>query len=237
MHRRFSPKVHGFRYGIFLFALDLDELDGLDQRLRLFSVGRANLYSFRDSDYLPAKGAPHNPGTSEQHAASRGAEGPGLKSRVVALLARHGLDLAGGRVELVTLPRVAGYLFNPVSFYFCYDRTDTCVAAVPEVTNTFREMKPFFLGPTCRQPGPGGENGAPFRLRVPKYFYVSPFSDVDVAFDFVLRPPGERLAIQIDDYIGDERTLTSTLTGRVRPLTDAALFALTLRHPLVPLRT
>ncbi len=244
MHRRFAPKAHGFRYGMFLFALDLDELDVLDQHLRLFSVGRANLYSFHDSDYLPVDGTPHNPGTAARPAAGGKFEGQSLKSRVVALLSQHGVDIAGGRVELVTLPRVAGFLFNPVSFYFCYDRTGKCVSAVPEVTNTFREMKPFVLGPECRQaatgslpPAADGESGAPFRLRVPKYFYVSPFSDVDVAFDFTLRPPGGRLAIQIDDYAGAGRTLTSTLTGRVRPLTDAALFALTLRHPLVPLRT
>jgi DUF1365 family protein len=261
MHRRFAPKEHGFRYGIFLFAFDLDELEILHQRLRLFSFGRTNLYSFWDGDYLPTNERPHNPRAAVLPPGDPGSGIQNLKSRVIALLARHGVDFTGGRIELVTLPRVAGYLFNPVSFYFCYDRAGTPVAAVPEVTNTFREIKPFFLGPECRHQAPstGSQNSGEarataahpdhlttehrpqtsclFRLRVPKQFYVSPFSDVDVAFDFMLRPPGERLSLQIDDYANGMRTLTSTLMGRSRPLTDAALIALTLRHPLVPLRT
>jgi DUF1365 family protein len=75
-------------------------------------------------------------------------------------------------------------------------------------------VKPFFLGRGELEADGGG-----FRLRVPKHFYVSPFSDVDVAFDFTLRLPGDRLAIQIDDYAGGERTLTSTLAGPRRELT------------------
>ncbi len=244
MHRRFAPKAHGFAYGIFLFALDLDELDELDRRLRLFSNGRANLYSFRDGDYFPTEEVrsnatsrrvaadPSAPGTSRStpDAANPKSKLQNLKSRVIAYLAGHGVDLAGGRVELLTMSRVAGYLFNPVSFYFCHNRADECVAIIPEVTNTFREMKPFFLGPDTRRDGG-------FQLRVQKHFYISPFSDVDVAFDFSLQPLKDRLAIQIDDYTDGRRTLTSTLTGRARPLTDGALLSLTLRHPLQPLHT
>jgi DUF1365 family protein len=244
MHRRLAPAGHGFRHRIFMFALDLDELDELDRRLRLFSVGRTNLYSFRDADYLPTDEIRWNATSRRVSAAPGNADIPAspfepsatetprstLKSRVTAYLAAHGVDLAGGRVELVTMPRVAGYLFNPVSFYFCHDRSGACVAVIPEVTNTFREMKPFLLGPETRRDGA-------FRLRVPKHFYVSPFSDVDVCFDFALRPPGAGLALQIDDFANGRRTLTSVLTGRARPLTDAALLALTLRHPLQPLHT
>ncbi len=249
MHHRFAPKAHRFAYRIFMFAIDLDELGELDRTLRLFSVGRTNFYSFREADYFPTDEERWKATTRRVSAGSESAGGltvrsdPGapvtarstLKSRVLAYLDRHGVDLTGGRVELITLPRVAGYLFNPVSFYFCYDRGGAPVAAVPEVTNTFREMKPFFLGPSTRSPTAGPADA--FRRRVPKHFYVSPFSDVDVAFDFTLQPPGERLSIQIDDYVGGERTLTSTLTGRARPLTDGTLAALTLRHPLVPLHT
>src|SRR4051812_27269136 len=188
MHQRFSPRAHRFIYRIFMFAIDLDELGDLQQRLRLFSVNRRNLYSFRESDFLPLP-----------HAPAQATSATGLKARVVAHLAEHGIDLAGGRVTLVTLPRVVGFLFNPVSFYFCQDHEGNPVAALAEVTNTFREMKPFLLGPGTRQDGA-------FRLRVPKYFYVSPFTDVDVAFDFVLRNPREKLSVQIDDYDRGERT-------------------------------
>lgn len=229
LHARFAPKAHRFLYRIFLFAIDLDELPDLHRRLPWFSHNRANLYSFRDRDFLPISEPLHPSGSTSTPGRAGPANAPGLKARVVAYLAERGVDLTGGRVVLVTLPRVAGYLFNPVSFYFCYDRTGTCIAALAEVTNTFREVKPYFLGADRLQDGA-------FRLRVPKQFYVSPFSDVDVAFDFILRPPGERLAIQIDDYSGTTRTLTSTLTGPQRALTGARLAWYTFKYPLLTLR-
>ncbi len=229
MHHRFSPKAHRFLYRIFLFALDLDELDALHGKLRLFSLNRANLYSFRESDFLPTGEETHNPTV----AAAPNPGSQSLKARVVAHLAGHGIDLTGGRVLLVTLPRVAGYLFNPVSFYFCYDRHGQPVASIAEVTNTFKEMKPFVLGPATRTTS---ADGAVFSLRLPKYFYVSPFTDMDVAFDFTLRTPGAQLAVQIDDYTAGARTLTSTLTGPRQPLTDRQLAWFTLKYPFITLR-
>jgi DUF1365 family protein len=228
MHRRFAPKAHRFVYRIFLFAIDLDELDTLHRRLMLFSLKRRNLYAFFDRDYLPTGEKLHNRQPADP---APSIPGSSLKQRVTDYLATRGVDLSGGRVMLVTLPRVAGYLFNPVSFYFCYDRSGAPVATLAEVTNTFKEMKPYFLGPQTRDGADGG-----FRLRVPKYFYVSPYSDVDVDFDFSLHPPGERLSVQIDDYAGEARMLTSTLTGPRRELTDARLAWFTLKYPLITLR-
>jgi DUF1365 family protein len=242
MHHRFAPRAHGFDYRIFLFAIDLDELDALPGRLALFSVNRRNLYSFREADYLPTGEAIHHPTAGEKgprrelpnherDLTTRGVA-PSLKARVVAYLAARGVDLAGGRVLLVTLPRILGYGFNPVSFYFCSDAAGRPVAALAEVTNTFREMKPYFLGPETRVDAAG----ASFRRRTPKDFYVSPYSDVDVEFDFNLRAPGERLAVQIDDYRGAARTLTSTLSGARRDLTGLRLAAWTVKYPLLTLR-
>jgi DUF1365 family protein len=232
MHHRFAPKAHRFAYRIFLFAIDLDELASLPGRLALFSVGKANVYSLREQDYLPTGEALHRPSPAE---AARPAQAgsPSLKARVTHYLAGRGVDLTGGRIVLVTLPRVLGYGFNPVSFYFCYDRADVPVAALAEVTNTFREMKPYFLGPETRRDQAAG---AAFLQRTPKDFYVSPFSDVDVAFDFALREPGERLSIQIDDYCGADRTLTSLLTGTRRALTGPRLAWWTVKYPLLTLR-
>lgn len=228
MHARFAPKANRFLYRIFLFAIDLDELPELHRRLPWFSVNRRNVFAFHEGDYLPVTEPLHPPAPPTLCHVMRD-KAPGLKARVLAYLAERGVDLGDGRVVLVTLPRVLGYLFNPVSFYFCYDRHGHCVAALSEVTNTFREMKPFFLGPKTQA------NGV-FRLRVPKNFYVSPFSDVDVEFDFVLRPPTDRLSIQIDDYAGDRRMLTSTLTGPQRALTGARLAWYAIKYPLLTLR-
>jgi DUF1365 family protein len=229
LHARFTPQPHRFVYRIFLFALDLDELPALPRRLALFSHNRANLYSFRDRDYFPTAEPLHPPAPPAQ-CNLLGYTPGNLRERVVRFLAGRGIDLTAGRVTLVTLPRIFGYLFNPVSFYFCHDRTGAPVAALAEVTNTFREMKLFPLGPDT-QVAPGE-----FRLRVPKHFYVSPFSDVDVSFDFTLRTPGDQLSVQIDDYTGAERTLTSVLTGARRELTGARLFWFTLKYPLLSLR-
>lgn len=241
MHARFTPRRHRFCYRIFLFALDLDELDRLPGRIAGFAVNRRGLYSFREADYLPTHERRHAnlrnaadessqagrlPDTSERHASAAR-----LKDRVCAFAAKEGVDLTGGRVLLLTLPRVLGYGFNPVSFYFCFDAHGAPAAAIAEVTNTFREVKPYFLGPDRLL-----AHGDAFRLRVPKHFYVSPFSDVDVAFDFTLRLPGERLSVQIDDYEGERRSLTSTLTGSRKPLTSARLAWCTVKYPLITLR-
>lgn len=225
MHHRFSPQAHRFLYRIFMFAIDLDELEALHRRLRFFSLNRRNLYSFREGDFLPTGESLHNPSAAPGPSATPG----GLRARVLTYLAGRGISLEGGRVMLVTLPRVLGYLFNPVSFYFCYDRAGQPVAALAEVTNTFKEMKPFVLGPETRQDGA-------FALRTPKYFYVSPFTDMDVAFDFTLRLPAEKLSVQIEDYDAGQRTLTSSLTGRRRPLTDATLAWFTLKYPFITLK-
>jgi uncharacterized protein len=240
MHARFIPKPHRFVYRIFMLAIDLDELPALHRRLHLFSVNAPNLYSFRETDFLPTTEPLHNQSPNPVcHLIGDKPSGASssLKSRVLAFLAARGTDLGpGGRIELVTLPRVFGYLFNPVSFYFCYDSSGTCIASISEVTNTFREMKPYFLGPETFVSAASARTAGSFHLRTPKNFYVSPFSDVDVAFDFNLRPPTEKLSVQIDDYVGPDRTLTSTLTGPSRPLTDARLAWFTLKYPLITLR-
>lgn len=216
MHARLAPRAHRFIYRIFLFALDLDELPALHRSLRLFSSERPNLYSFRDRDYLPTG----HPGA--------------LRERVLAHVAQHRAPLPSHtRILLVTLPRIAGYLFNPVSFYFCFDPAGQPLAAVAEVTNTFREVKAYVLAPDAAD---GSAAAGVFRLRVPKHFYVSPFTDVDVAFDFTLRCPAQRLSIQIDDFAGAQRTLTSTLTGSRHALTDTQLAWFSVKYPLLSLR-
>lgn len=225
-HARFTPRPHRFAYRAFYLAVDLDEVTELRSRFRLLSVDRANVFSFNDRDFLPLDEAVHNPHAERPLAVRAGAP---LRERVEALLASHGLSTKGGRVELVAMPRMLGYLFNPVSFYFCYDRDHTPLATIVEVTNTFREIKVYVLGPSSL------DDGA-FRLRTPKHFYVSPFTDVDVAFDFSLRPASDVLQIRIDDYDGEHRSFTSSLVGRAEPLSDARLAWTLLAYPLLTAR-
>lgn len=219
MHHRLTPKEHRFRYGIFLFCLDLDELDTLP--LRLLSHNRPNLYRFNDSDHLAPSVSPI---CNLQFPRLRQSEPPFLDRRPRPPLP------ADTRVLLLTHCRVFGYVFNPVSFYFCLDAQDRPLCAVAEVGNTFGEQKPFLLRPEDLAPD------ACFRRIVPKHFYVSPFAALDLAFDFKLRVPGEQLDIHIDDVEGDRPVLLTALTGRRVPLTDANLARLTLKYPLVTLR-
>ena len=212
-----------------MFAFDLDELPALPTQLALFSNDRRNIYNFCEREFLPTTETVHQPSSP----ATARPPLAGLKHRVIAHLATQGIDLTGGRIMLVTLPRVFGYQFNPVSFYFCYDQQGRPLASIAEVSNTFKEMKPFVLGPTTPL---ATAHGAAFSLRTPKYFYVSPFSDLDVAFDFTLRTPGDKLAIQIDDYADGKRTLTSVLTGTRTELTSGRLTWFTFKYPFITLR-
>lgn len=230
-HARFAPKPHAFAYRVFMFALDLDELEAVADKLTFLSVNRRNFYSFNEADYLPTAERRHNASNAAPVAAPAIPAPPSLKQRVIDFVGAHGVDITGGRVLLVTLPRICGYLFNPVSFYFCHDRHGTPVAAIAEVTNTFREMKPFFI-----PPAESADGVIRFHARRPKHFYVSPYSDVDVAFDFNLSVPGSELAVRIDDHTDGMRTFTSSLTGPRRELTNPRLGWFALKYPLLTLQ-
>ncbi len=212
MHQRLRPRRYGFRHRMFMFCLDLDELDELDERLTLFGRNRFNVYSFHDRDHLSY-------------------EGDGVKHNLQTWLRRRGVTpLEDDRIQLLTLPRVMGYVFNPVSFYFCFRRDGEPVCAVAEVGNTFREMKRFLV--PLRQ---GSKEGT-FRVETPKAFYVSPFSGLDVKFDFQLSAPGERLRIRVDDHDDEGCSLRSALWGRRVELTDGSLAWFAVKYPLMTLR-
>jgi uncharacterized protein len=207
VHQRLSPKRHGFRYRLFFIDIDLAELDLLSRRLWLFGRGRFRLYGFRDGDHLDY-------GQGE------------ILANLRHYLQAQGLTLAeDARVRLITLPRIMGYIFNPVCFYFITDVQGQPLHAIAEVTNTFHEMK-LYLMPEVNSEGC-------FELIAPKHFYVSPYSSLDTSFHFRLSPPGESMRIHIDDLDGGQRSLVSWITGQRRPLTDLRLLWYLLRYPLL----
>lgn len=240
-HERFAPKQHRFAYRLFYFALDLDEVDSLPRRLALFSTRRPNLFRFRERVFLPTGEALHNATTPATRlpaaplrpapsAPSASSAPSSLKSRALAFCAAHGVDCGPlGHVVLVTLPQVLGFQFNPVSFYFCFDSAGQPAGVIAEVTNTYHEVKLYFVPPAGAGDRPGP---AVFRARQPKHFYVSPFSGLDLEFDLTLVAPAEKLAVRIDDYAGSHRVFHSTLTGRRVPLTDARLAWFLVKYPL-----
>jgi DUF1365 family protein len=212
IHTRTRPLRHHFAYQMFLFYLDLDELPALHRRLRLLSYNRRNLFHFKDSDHLSFN------------------KEEGIRKQIEAYAKRYLVDLEGGKIFLLTHLRTLGYIFNPVSFYFCFDAQGNPACAVAEVGNTFGELKPFFFQPDSF------ENNI-FTLQTKKYFYVSPFLDADTDFDFRLHIPEEKLQINIDSHKRESgQLLYSSLTGHKIPISDSNLLRYALRFPAITLQ-
>lgn len=215
-HRRHLPKTYALSHGYFLFCLDLDELPFLSQEMGLFGHNRRAFYNFTDTDHLVHPSTPTESDTK-----------PTLKQAITSWVEAQGICLPiNVRVFLVTLPRFIGYVFNPVSFYYFRSETGNPLGAVAEVGNTFGELKPYWIPP--HEGYAGG-----FHARVPKHFYVSPFSPLDVAFEFDLKFPAKTLRTTTSTWAGADLTMTATLAGKRRPLTDRELIRLTLRYPMV----
>lgn len=217
MHNRLWPKQHNFHYDIFMFYLDLDEIDGLHKNLKWFSRNQFNLFNFRDKDHLQLP--------REKPDATKN-----VRQHITGYLKENGVDIGQGKIMLLTNLCTLGYQFNPVSFYFCYNERNEIVCSVVEVCNTFREMKPYLLGTETR-------DGEKFHLNTTKYFYVSPFIDMDTNFDFNLETPGEKLNIRIDDFKQDgTRFFISTLSGKRAPLTNGKMLQYFFSFPLITLQ-
>ncbi len=211
VHQRLSPKKHAFRYRLFYFDLDLAEVPALSRKLALFSHNRFNLYSFRDADHLDL------------------GKGPGLRDNLRAWLEEQGITLADDMgVRLVTLPRILGYIFNPVCFYFISDPAGQPLYAVVEVCNTYKELKPYLIA--------APESPGHFRLKTPKHFYVSPFTSLTAEFDFRIKVPGDKIEIHIDDIENGETLLVSWIRGTSCPLSDRKLLWFSIRYPLLTLQ-
>ena len=209
MHKRLAPRRHAFAYRLFMFAIDLDEIETLEAKS--FMVGRGRRpFTFREKDHLSFGGF-------------------STKESVLAYIREKGVTGPVDRILLVTHLRMFGHVFNPVSFYFCYGPGGRPVCSLAEVNNTFGEMKPYLVG--AHDPATNG-----FRGRHVKYFYVSPFIRLDAEFDFRLQVPGEDLKLFITDYEGEERLIVTSLVGKRRELTDARLVWYAVRFPLVTLR-
>ncbi|MEZ4363934.1 MAG: DUF1365 domain-containing protein [Kofleriaceae bacterium] len=205
-----------FEYPVYVASIDLEELPLLHRRLRLFSHNRPNLFSLYDRDYQDAAGA-------------------GLTAAARAQFARAGAP-APHTIRLVTNLRVAGYVFNPVSFFLGYDARGALGAVIAEVNNTYGGSRRYLLGPAQRLRGGAG---APTVFRHTRELFVSPFLHGPASYDFAfdVPPDGDALAIRMDVHAGDAadgpRVFVARLTGARRELDDRALAAAALRYPLM----
>jgi len=212
MHRRLRPVGHTFRYRCFWLLLDLAELDALNARLRLFGHKCKRLFSFQPAD--------HGDGTDTP-----------LRTQVDRLLTASGIDLAGGAVKLLCMPRTLGYSFNPLSIYFCHHADGRLLALIHQVHNTFGGRHTYVM-PVA----PVRCDGATIVQRCGKSFYVSPFLGMDLRYDFRVRPPAKRVAVAIRASSPEGPMLDACLSGEHRPLTDGALLRAFLAVPAVSLK-
>lgn len=209
-HRRLRPRQRAFSYRVFMLDVDPSALDVTAGSIRFLSHNRLNLFSIDDADHI-----------------NLGQPG-GIRPNLAAWLASQGKSLATkDAVRLLTFPRCFGYGFNPVSFYYITPADGSPTYAVAEVVNTFREMKLFLV-----EPGP---NAIPAK-RIPKNFYVSPFSDPGDDFDFHLGIPTGDWRVRIDDLDTDGLVLTSSIKGSPTPLTSARLLACAVKYPLLSVK-
>ncbi|GAB4072599.1 DUF1365 domain-containing protein [Ancylobacter sonchi] len=210
MHIRLKPRHHRLAYRLFSLLLDLDEIDALDRRLKVFSRNRFNLLSFYDRDYADSKGG-------------------ALKAQIEHLLMSAGLEPDGGAVRLLTMPRLFGYAFNPLNIYFCYRRDGSLLAVMYEVNNTFGQRHSYLI-PV------GADQTTPLRQKAEKCFYVSPFMDMKLTYSFRVDPPAEalRVAILASDATGS--VLSAVLAAKRRPISDRQLTRALIVHPLLTLK-
>jgi DUF1365 family protein len=205
MHMRLQPFAHQFRYRVVSALLDIDRLEEADAGLRWFSVDRFNLVAFHRRDHGPR-------------------DGSALRPWVEAKLAEAGRP-APARVLLLSIPRLLGYAFNPLSVFWCYDADGRLDSVIYEVKNTFGDQYPYVLAADADADGA-------VRHDQPKEFFVSPFIGMDQIYSFTLRPPGEKLAIRIKQADARGDYLIATQSGHAVPMTDASLARLMLRMPL-----
>jgi DUF1365 family protein len=203
-HHRFAPVEHAFRYRLFMLYLDLGELDEVFAGRWLWSTRRRAVAEFRRSDY---------PGPADRP----------LDESIRDLVERRTGHRPVGPVRVLTHLRYFGYGFNPVSFFYCFDRSERPVAIVADVSNTpWGERHRYVLRATA--------NGV-VDCHVGKQFHVSPFMPMDLEHRFRLTAPGERLFVRIEDRRDGEPVFSARLAMHRSEISGAALAGALLRFP------
>jgi DUF1365 family protein len=192
--------------------IDLDQLADADRLSPLFGVNRATLYSFHEADHGRR-------------------DGSSLRAYAQFCAAERGIDLTGGRVLLLSYPRLLGYTFNPLSVYFSYRADGELALLIYEVRNTFGDIHPYVLPVTS-----GDISDAGVRQQQDKLFYVSPFIEMAMRYHFRVLPPGERVQLRIMETDREGPLLAATFNGRHRMLNTKELLRAFFAFPLVTMK-
>lgn len=209
MHRRFLPRPHRFRYRAFWLLIDLAELAALPRQLRLFSVNHFNLISLHETDHGDGSRTP-------------------LADQIARLLEAAGINPKGGTIQILCMPRILGYCFNPLSIYFFSEANGRLAAVLYQVHNTFGQRHTYVM--------PAGSDSGTIHQNCKKGFYVSPFLDMGLRYDFSLRRPGDRVAVSICASEENHRVMTACASGVRSQLTDGALLRVFMAIPFLTLK-
>jgi DUF1365 family protein len=213
-HKRYVPKVHTLKYRVFNILIDLDELDYVHEKNRFFSVNRFNLISFHESDH------------GDPETANNGL----LKTRIFDLLKSNDIDTSQiAKIELLTYPRILGFVFNPLTIIYCRSETGEIRSVIYEVRNTFGERHNYIYNPV-----------EPHDIdnfhQAEKCFHVSPFFDTSGNYSFRLKEPGEKVAANIDYWAEREKRLTANFTGTRRELDNKSTLSLFFKLPFMTVK-
>lgn len=211
MHKRLFPKVNAFQYGIYYLSLPLSKINADLENVYL-KYNRFGFLSFYDRDHGDR-------------------DGSNLRDWAMKTLSSQGVNNVDGEIILVTMPRVLGYVFNPVSFWYCYDRGENLRAVICEVNNTFGQTHTY----VC--PYEGDQKSQDQITATDKAFHVSPFLTRDGGYRFRFAKTDKNMGAWIDYYHKDgEKQLITFLKGDLKDLTNDSLARAFWRYPLVTLK-
>ncbi|MBE1206173.1 DUF1365 domain-containing protein [Aminobacter carboxidus] len=210
MHMRVRPRRHRLHYRVFSLLLDFDELHATSVASRLFGYNRRAMLSFWDAD--------HGDGSAG-----------GLRIWIEARLREAGRLEEGMSIRVLCYPRILGYVFNPLTVYFCYASGGALRAILYEVCNTFGERHTYVI------PVEDGTTG-PVRQGCAKELYVSPFTPMSCFYRFHIEPPGNNVLVRIDESDAEGLLLVASFSGQREPLSDRALLRALFHYPLMTIK-
>ena len=206
IHKRFWPKKHFFKYKVFSLLIDLSELYQLEKKLTLFSYNKFNVLSFYDIDHGPR-------------------DGSSLINWVKENMTKNNISTEQITIKLLCYPRIWGYVFNPLSVFFVYDKNSNLVSILYEVKNTFNEQHTYIfklqkskelIEHSCR-----------------KKFHVSPFIEMNCTYYFKITKPGEKISVYIDQYADENKLLVALQEGIKVSLNNKNLIKIFFSHPMM----
>jgi len=206
VHKRFKPKVHYFKYKVFSLLIDLSEIESMEKNLKIFSFNKFNIISFYNKD----------------HGAR---DGSSIKDWVINNLKKNNIDTNDIKIKLLCYPRIFGYVFNPLSVFYIYDKNLNLISILYEVKNTFGEQHTYIFKTGIRH--------NLLKHMCKKKFHVSPFIEMNCIYFFRILKPGNKISVIIDQNDEDGKILYASQDGVKSELTNVNLIKSYLKHPLM----